>query len=705
MESNKEISQQAVNQYYNRAYDNEGNKTFRWPGLKGKERLVIVEKKNGDKVLECRKLTRSEKKQAAQGKENAAYKNVIEFCQKQGITHSHMPKDIEVYNKKYRANQNKNVSDVVTKKLKNSFPSVKKEERSPEEPKLSMHRRDVTSEKAAGEAPQHIVAKDVSAPSKSGEQKVNINPLTLAAESKNADNFMKLMRSMNAEQLKSIPEKEKVEILSFVATIKYELPSLLQHNEYKILGNEVTSKNTTVLEEIVKAGRYSAAVTLLENVPKGSMQSEAVRNLFKLTDESGMTLFHMAAANHNYDFLTRYLEYMDKDALGVQSTNGKTILHHLIENGNLENSKMSKLVSTLIEKGASTSIQDNTQPIPLTPLTTCDLNGLSFVHIYLAKDEVDKLQGVAWKDLTFKKLPLAYYMAQQGNIKGLEQLKKEDLDLKKEPEGNTALHYAIENGKTDIAKKLIELGANVTKPDSNNRTPLAIAFKMKNKELIDILINKEINLELKETTEGFTLLHYAVAYGDKDIIKQLIKKGMNLNDAKNVYGETPLHEAVKYKTNNGDFIASLIEQGAEVNSRGESQNTPLHIAAMRSSEDVIEALITRGADVNAKDYRGMTPLHNALLYSDNIHGPQVMKKLLDNGADPFLKADIDGEEKNLLDSLNERREISLDKACILIQYCRDKKIDIPIQDFGFIKRAMNEFERRAKDQSKMTKSE
>lgn len=56
-------------------------------------------------------------------------------------------------------------------------------------------------------------------------------------------------------------------------------------------------------------------------------------------------------------------------------------------------------------------------------------------------------------------------------------------------------------------------------------------------------------------------------------------------------------------------VKNLIAQGADVNTRNEFGETPLHLA---QSKEMAEFLLSKGADIHDKDNElGMTPLFNA----------------------------------------------------------------------------------------------
>lgn len=84
----------------------------------------------------------------------------------------------------------------------------------------------------------------------------------------------------------------------------------------------------------------------------------------------------------------------------------------------------------------------------------------------------------------------------------------------------TPLLYSIFNNHTKIAKKLIDLGADVNEPDNDGKTPLMYASDNCNLDLIDLLIKKGANIEAKYGSLTAFLIAYSKIKDNNDTCHQ-----------------------------------------------------------------------------------------------------------------------------------------------------------------------------------------
>ncbi|KAJ9587145.1 hypothetical protein L9F63_019333 [Diploptera punctata] len=208
-------------------------------------------------------------------------------------------------------------------------------------------------------------------------------------------------------------------------------------------------------------------------------------------------------------------------------------------------------------------------------------------------------------------------------------------------DGDTLLHYAIEQGGIDIINQLLRAGIHVDVRNDIMQTPLHLAVLQRNCEVIKYLVEKGADLKTCDN-EGNTLLHFAAEFKSMDTIKYLLDSGVNTNVTNNqmetaahvaIYldriesmklllkcgtditvidnnGDTLLHYAAKHSAAN--IVTLLIEQGIDVNVRNKKNKTPGHAACFNWRPDIVKCLHEHGADLEAQDNDGNTLLHYAV---------------------------------------------------------------------------------------------
>jgi ankyrin repeat protein len=123
--------------------------------------------------------------------------------------------------------------------------------------------------------------------------------------------------------------------------------------------------------------------------------------------------------------------------------------------------------------------------------------------------------------------------------------------------GDAPLVMAAYQGHTEIARLLLEAGADVTAVDpAMKATALHAAAYAGRSEAAALLIEYGIDIDKQGPKNGYTALHDAIWQKHIDTVKVLIAAGANLH-LKTHRGETPLQFA---KSNNRKEIAEMIER-------------------------------------------------------------------------------------------------------------------------------------------------
>ncbi|HEX2919806.1 MAG TPA: ankyrin repeat domain-containing protein [Bacteroidales bacterium] len=196
-----------------------------------------------------------------------------------------------------------------------------------------------------------------------------------------------------------------------------------------------------------------------------------------------------------------------------------------------------------------------------------------------------------------------------GDINKVRELIEKDsalLELK-DDNGNTPLNIACRGFKGDpvIIKYLINKGAKVNTKNDGGSTPLHGACWSCELDIIELLVTRGADVNARETYGG-TPLRYALEPLEKAVF--LIEHGADINATSE--GKTILHYALSFGSSD-DLSKVLIEKGAIINQRDRFGNTELHLAAMKGFTQVAELLVKHGAKINELNNDKHSPLYYA----------------------------------------------------------------------------------------------
>jgi ankyrin repeat protein len=220
----------------------------------------------------------------------------------------------------------------------------------------------------------------------------------------------------------------------------------------------------------------------------------------------------------------------------------------------------------------------------------------------------------------------------------------------------TPLTVASEMGHLEVARILLDHGAQCNTGDGNNRPPLHWASQKGHSDIVQLLLDKGGDTR-KQDGRRRTPLHWASQEGHLDVCRLLLDRGADVNSAGDS-GQKPLHLASR----NGHHKVArlLIDRRASVNAKGDSGLTPLHLASREGCLKVVQLLLVHRPDANAQDDDGQTALH---LASRQGHF-KIVQALLEHGAGSVDVQTYDGQTPFQVASARGHQEIMQ----LLLQY-------------------------------------
>ena len=152
----------------------------------------------------------------------------------------------------------------------------------------------------------------------------------------------------------------------------------------------------------------------------------------------------------------------------------------------------------------------------------------------------------------------------------------------------------------EVAKQVIDRGANLNIPNRDGETAVMVAIRRKNRSVLELLLGAKANLEVTNA-EGKNALWLALQSDDKhddsdSIASLIIAAGADPSSLCNSDGDSLLHSLASVgKEEAGLYLVSVGANVNLVNMRGE---TVLHLAAHQGLATLATALLVAGAEPN-----------------------------------------------------------------------------------------------------------
>jgi ankyrin repeat protein len=280
--------------------------------------------------------------------------------------------------------------------------------------------------------------------------------------------------------------------------------------------------------------------------------------------------------------------------------------------------------------------------------------------------------------------------AMNGDLKTVRTLARQPAAVNAaQPDGMTALHWAVQRRDLEMTNLLLNAGADFTLTNRTGAKPLYLAAINGDAAVIGRLLDAGEDANAVLTAEGESVLMLVSYTGNPDAVKLLLARGADPN-TQQFRGQSALMwaaaeghaEVVKLLLAGGadpalssaastkperrppggmtallfaarqgklEAARALLDGGADVNQAGADTTSPLLIAVVNGHYELASLLLERGANPNVADSNGRTPLYAAVdlrnVQWSQAPAPELpqathlamITQLLDAGADPALK--------------------------------------------------------------------
>ena len=235
--------------------------------------------------------------------------------------------------------------------------------------------------------------------------------------------------------------------------------------------------------------------------------------------------------------------------------------------------------------------------------------------------------------------------------------------------GKPVIHIAAKQNAYKCLLLLVEkLGYSLPTADEDGRTELHVACEYGSINFLNLILKSKREKSDNETfknyidqkdKKGWSPLYEAVDEDQYETSKILLENGASTEVHTNEKGRTPLHNVATFASNH-DFIGLLIQFKADVHSRNNWKQTPLHLAVRHHKFKNVIRLLECGADILAQDKHGDSVLHDAV-YKNNY---EMIKLLLEKGAN------VDSKDNKESTPLHEavKRETKSEIIDLFIKY-------------------------------------
>ncbi|CAB3387873.1 Hypothetical predicted protein [Cloeon dipterum] len=398
----------------------------------------------------------------------------------------------------------------------------------------------------------------------------------------------------------------------------FELVSLLHEKDVELAG-QVTKDGSTSLhlaasEEIAVAGFEKSIQEVIQwLVEKINVDVDGINN-------AGQTAL-MLACEHGKVYAVKYL--LDKNAdVGKRDQEGRTVLHYATRSR-----AMDVLEIILSHEGIDLTLRDS-EGQNVLHYALQDMAIVLFLH----GKNGELAKEVANRGRTSLHLALEKSHVSLEVIRWLVEDIQLDVNVHNE-DGETTLLLACERHKWAIVDFLLtQEGLQVNVCDRKGRSPLLFAARSGNSDIARKLLEHGADLNFRDG-EGKNVMHHAVQH--LEMVQLLHGRDSKLATQLTKDGKSCLHLAICDQKRSEEVALWLIKStDVDLNATdAEFGSTALLLAVVKKKWGVVDLLLTRNVDLNRQDHQGKSALHHAA----ELGKFYLLQRLVKRGANLALK--------------------------------------------------------------------
>lgn len=262
----------------------------------------------------------------------------------------------------------------------------------------------------------------------------------------------------------------------------------------------------------------------------------------------------------------------------------RTPLHRACRSGHTQT------VEHLVLKGADVLAKDSKDQLPIH--RAAKGGNKKTIKILLSRNPCQQLSATCPCGITARGEAFA-----AGQWKTARVLRQQELYwLGASLEKRDDLSVAIEEYSVKKVEKLLDQGFDINRKDADGLTPLHQALQMSTPDIALSILQYGADIEA-ETVDGWRPIHSAARRGSEDLVRLCLEYNAD-SLARTGDGQTALHKVCE--STNLNAARLLLENEVDIEAADKWGYRPLHTAATTGRQDTVKLLLEYGADLGAK---------------------------------------------------------------------------------------------------------